>query len=204
MVRHENRAANIARGGMAEPVNRVVVILGILGVALLSAGCARTNEWQEEVQLRDGDVLVIERRVRYRAPSGALGQPIGRQAIEERLTFSDPSTGRSVEWFEPRHEAKWLDRVDGQLWLVAMLTTPCESGFGHLPAWKAFSLRGERWIAAAADTAPEVSLPNLLTSDYPVTRHVTYVSLVDKNRLNRAYLARPRKGPIDFTVRPKC
>lgn len=90
----------------ASAIRRLLVILAL---AALLASCERTNRWQEEVQLSDGAVLKVDRAVSYRAPSGPLGQPIGRRALEERLSFADPGTGRVVEWHESRRRAVWLD-----------------------------------------------------------------------------------------------
>jgi hypothetical protein len=162
-------------------IRRVPVVIGL---GLLLAGCERTNRWQEEVQLSDGTVLKVDRAVSYRAPSGPLGQPIGRRALEERLSFADPGTGRHVEWHESRRTVFWMDRIDTQVWLVARLSTPCESGFGHLPLWQVYLLRGDQWEAVDPAGAPVVQARNLLTTDYPVTKQLRYVSLAEKQRLN--------------------
>jgi hypothetical protein len=74
----------------ASVIRRVLVILA-LGSLLTS--CERTDRWQEEIQLSDGAVLKVSRLVSYRSPSGALGQPSGRRALEETLSFADPGTG---------------------------------------------------------------------------------------------------------------
>jgi hypothetical protein len=162
-------------------------VLFVLAMSPLLAGCERTNRWQEEVQLSDGAVLRVDRVVSYRAPSGALGQPTGRRALGERLSFADPGTGRVVEWHESRRRAVWLDRIDTQFWLVAMLSTPCESGYGHLPLWQAYSLRDKRWHAAEPADVPVAPVRNLMTTDYPVTKQFRYVSVSDKQRVNAPY-----------------
>ena len=181
-------------------IRRVLVVIGL---GLLLAGCERTNRWQEEVQLSDGAVLRVDRVVSYRAPSGALGQPIGRLALEERLSFADPGTGLEVEWHESRRTAAWLDRIGTQLWVIGMLTTPCESGFSHLPPWQAYMLRGDRWEAVASADAPVVSGRNLMTTDYPVTKRLRYVSLSDKKRLNASYLTNSQY-PINLQRQGGC
>ena len=168
----------------ASAICRVLVVLGL---GLLLAGCQRTNRWQEEVQLSDGAVLKVDRVVSYRAPSGALGQPSGRRALEERLSFADPGTGRVVEWHEPRRTAVWLDRIGTQVWVVGRLTGACESGFAHLPVWQAYQLRNEQWREVDPAEVPVVPLRNLLTTDYPVTKQLRYVSLADKQRLKAPY-----------------
>jgi hypothetical protein len=68
-----------------------------------------------------------------------------------------------------------------------MLSTPCESGYGHLPVWQAYLLRDERWHAADPADVPLVPVRNLLTTDYPVTKELRYVSLSEKQRLNASY-----------------
>jgi hypothetical protein len=178
-------------------IRRVLVVIGL---GLLLAGCERTNRWQEEVQLSDGTVLKVDRAVSYRAPSGPLGQPIGRRALEERLSFADPGTGHDVEWHEPRRRAVWLDRIDTQFWLVAILSTPCESGYGHLPVWKAYSLRDEQWHAVDPANVPVTPVPNLLTTDYSIIKHLRYVSLSVKQRLNAVY----SMGAIDLLQKNGC
>jgi len=168
----------------ASVIHRVLVVLAL---SPLLASCERTNRWQEEVQLSDGEVLKVDRVVSYRAPSGALGQPSSRRALEERLSFADPGTGRVVEWHEPRRTAVWLDRIGTQVWVVGRLTGACESGFAHLPVWQAYQLRNEQWRAVDPAEVPVVPLRNLLTTDYPVTKQLTYVSVTDKQRLNASY-----------------
>ncbi len=171
----------------------------MIGLGLLLAGCERTNRWQEEVQLSDGTVLTVDRAVSYRAPSGPLGQPIGRRALEERLSFADPGTGHDVEWHEPRRTAVWLDRIGIQVWLVGRLSAPCEGEFGHLPVWQAYLLRGDQWEAVDPAGAPVVQARNLLTTAYPVTKQLRHVSLSDKQRLN-AY----PQDVIDLARRSGC
>ena len=175
-------------------------VLFVLAISPLLASCERTNRWQEEVQLSDGAVLRVDRVVSYRAPSGALGQPIGRQALGERLSFADPGTGRVVEWHESRRRAVWLDRIDTQFWLVAILSTPCESGYGHLPVWKAYSLRDEQWHAMDPANVPVAPARNLLTTDYPIIKRLRYVSLSVKQRLNATY----SKRAIDLLQKNGC
>jgi hypothetical protein len=177
------KAQSIAEDTMtcASAIRRVLVVLSL---GLLLPGCQRTNRWQEEVQLSDGTVLKVDRAVSYRAPSGALGQPSGRRALEERLSFADPGTDHHVEWHESRRTVFWLDRIDTHVWLVARLSTPCESGFGHLPVWQAYLLHDEQWHAVGPADLPVVPLRNLLTTDYPVSKQLGYVSLADKQRLN--------------------
>jgi len=178
-------------------IRRVLVVIGL---GLLLAGCERTHWWQEVDQLSDGTVLKVDRAVSYRAPSGPLGQPIGRRALEERLSFADPDTGSHVEWHESRRTVFWLDRIDTQVWLVARLSTPCESGFGHLPLWQVYLLRGDQWEAVDPAGAPVVQARNLLTTDYPVTRQLRHVSLSDKQRLNARY----RQDAIDLARKSGC
>lgn len=178
-------------------IRRVLVVIGL---GLLLAGCERTNRWQEEVRLSDGTVLKLDRAVSYRAPSGPLGQPIGRRALEERLAFTDPRTGRDVEWHESRRTVYWLDRVGTQTWVVARLSTPCESGFSHLAVWQAYSLRDEQWHAVDPTRLPVVPVRNLLTTDYPVTKQLRYVSLAEKRRLNAPY----PQGAIDWARQNGC
>jgi len=178
----------------------ILRVLFVLGLGLLLASCERTNQWQEEVQLSDGTVLKVDRAVSYRAPSGALGQPSGRRALEERLSFADPGTGRHVEWHESRRTVFWLDRIDTQAWVVARLSTPCESGFGHLPVWQAYLLRGDQWEAVDPAGAPVVPVRNLLTTDFPVTKQLRYVSLSDKQRLN----APSPQDAIDLARKSGC
>jgi hypothetical protein len=180
------------------PASRRVLV--ILAIGALLTGCERTNRWQEEVQLSDGTVLKVDRAVSYRAPSGPLGQPIGRRALEERLSFADPGTGRHVEWHESRRTVFWLDRIDTQVWVVARISTPCESGFGHLPLWQAYLLRGNEWEAVDPADALVVPVRNLLTTDYPVTKQLRYVSLSDKQRLNAPY----PQDAIDLARRSGC
>jgi hypothetical protein len=178
----------------------ILRVLFALGLGLLLASCERTNRWQEEVQLSDGTVLKLDRAVSYRAPSGPLGQPIGRRALEERLSFADPDTGRHVEWHESRRTVFWLDRIDTQVWLVARLSTPCESGFGHLPLWQVYLLRGDQWEAVDPAGAPVVQARNLLTTAYPVTKQLRYVPLSDKRRLNAPY----SQDAIDLARKSGC
>jgi hypothetical protein len=92
-----------------------------------------------------------------------------------------------VEWHESRRRAVWLDRIDTQFWLVAMLSTPCRSGYGHLPLWQAYSLRDKRWHAADPADVPVAPVRNLMTTDYPVTKQFRYVSVSDKQRVNAPY-----------------
>jgi hypothetical protein len=181
----------------ASAIRRLLVILAL---AALLTGCERTSRWQEEVQLSDGAVLRVDRAVSYRAPSGALGQPIGRQALGERLSFADPGTGRVVEWHESRRRSVWLDRIDTQFWLVAILSTPCESGYGHMPVWKAYSLRDEQWHAVDPANVPVAPVRNLLTTDYSIIKHLRFVSLSVKQRLNATY----SKGAIDLLQKNGC
>lgn len=175
-------------------------VLVVLALGTLLASCERTNRWQEEVQLSDGAVLKVNRLVHYRAPTGALGQPIGRPALEERLSFADPGTGRDAEWHESRRRVYWLDRIGDQTWVVAMLSTPCESGFGHLPLWQAYLLRDGQWHAMDPADVPVVPVRNVLTTDYPVTKQLRYVSLSDKQRLNAPY---PQEA-IDLLQKSGC
>ena len=168
----------------ASAIRRLLVILAL---ASLLTGCQRTSRWQEEVQLSDGAVLRVHRVAFYRAPGGALGQPTSRQALGERLSFTDPGTGRVVEWHELRQRAVWLDRIDAQFWLVAILSTPCESGYGHLPVWQAYSLRDEQWHAMDPANVPVDPVRNLMTTDYPIIKRLRYVSLFVKQRLNATH-----------------
>ena len=123
-----------------------------------------------------------------------------RQALEERLSFADPGTGRVVEWHESRRRVYWLDRVGDQTWVVPKLSTPCESGFGHLPLWQAYQLRDGQWYAVDLADVPVVPVCNMLTTDYPVTKPLRYVSLSDKQRLNAPY----RHCAIDTVSKRGC
>lgn len=182
------------------------LILAVFSAIALSA-CGRTNRWTEEVELSDGTVLTIDRAVLYRPPEGGLEKSGAyRPAREERMTFIDPATGRKLEWYKPHRTATWLDRIDGQLWIVGELSTVCYTGYAEQPVWAVYRLRGKQWIPVAAADAPGVSVPNLLldTKTYRVTRQLSHVSLAEKRRLNDLSRVAPHFRSIDLHLVPKC
>ena len=117
----------------------------VILLLLTLTGCERTARWQEHVQLSDGTVLVVDRAVHFER-RGQIGLGSAWVPIDERLDFKDPASGISLEWQYLYRIAGVVDRVDGQFWVFARLTTNCLAGL-----CRAASMDGLRlgWSAVA-------------------------------------------------------
>jgi hypothetical protein len=178
----------------------LIRIFATLGLAALASGCQRTSSWDEEVQFADGTVLTVDRAVLFGRRDMAIGQSHNaRRVIEERLTFTDSESGQKVVWQQPHRIVSWIDRIDGQYWIVAKTTTACEAGYIGRPYWVAYVLRDSDWVEVSAEQAPAVKTPNLLlgTGSYAMVKDLTRVNLNLKRNLDTQFQIR---NPRDLTI----
>lgn len=184
----------LVAGGFA-----VLVALAWFLVALISV-----TSWREQVQLRDGSVITIDRRMKYEV-GGELGQGVGWHSVEEELTFRDPKTGEKVRWKGPDQVAMFLDRIDGDWWLVAFQTA-CHPPDRGKRLWQAFRLDESGWTALEIGSRPNIDSPNLLldASTRDVTRLLSEVSLELKRHLNSSSRIAPLLRSIDLRTERRC
>ena len=177
----------------------------VILLLLTLTGCERTARWQEHVQLSDGTVLVVDRAVHFER-RGQIGSGSAWVPIDERLDFKDPASGISLAWQSPYRIAGVVDRVDGQFWVFARLTTDCLAGFVGRSRWMAFVWDGQQWQPVEADAAPVRTVPNLLVDAhvYGVASVLRKLDLADKARLDERSQSLPDVRSIDLRTKSRC
>jgi len=90
--------------------------LTLVTVAFLTTlliGCKSTVNWQEEVKLRTGETITIEREVRHAGGGGAWPQGQGTVPKHHLIRFRyPPKTGPLIEWHSTKFDmprASWAE-----------------------------------------------------------------------------------------------
>lgn len=82
----------------------LLILISILGAANMTAcgflGIGSTEKWKEEVQLSDGRVIVVYRKIIYEMGGGEWSSnPSGLKPKEDYILFDHPDVaGKIVEW----------------------------------------------------------------------------------------------------------
>jgi len=186
----------------ASVIRRVLVVLA-LGPFL--ASCERTNGWQEEVRLDDGQVIVLARQVSYEKAGGEWGRDSAWRPSGEQLAFINPLTGKQVTWAEPYRIASVVDVIDGTVWIIARQQA-CRPEDRGKPLWRAFALSATGWSPVGPDEAPTVSKPNLAldSANYSKTAHWQFVSIPQKQALDEASRVDARMKRIQWRSELDC
>jgi hypothetical protein len=173
------RSAPLRKLGLAAVIMIVVMFVCWLLLPVLTS---RTSSWQEDVQLSDGSVLTVD-RVREFQLTGQLGEGSGWAGVQDRLSFRDASTGRTVRWQADRRDLALLDRINGRYWLVAS-SNDCYPDQEGQRLLQAYVLDGSDWIRVEPEQAPQITAPNLVRwPTYQRSRNWDHVSLQTQREL---------------------
>ena len=165
------------------------VVAGVLMfIALQTRDAFRCRVWQEEVQLSDGTVLEVHRKVRFeKTRGGAASQTRGDgwMAYGEDLSFVDPGTGRVVEWSGHRRIAALLNQIDGQ-YVVAAAQPRCSSEDRGQPLWMVYVFTPTGWKTGKMSGLTNDRTPNLAldAGNYNKTKGWTRLTIGQKSRLD--------------------
>lgn len=101
----------VVNGGCMSADKQVLAGLGrTLALALLLAfvtACSKTVKWTEEVQLSDGQVLIVERSTHFRPGGGEIVRSSGWKPEYSVIRFRYPSdSSKVVEWRTTRYDAE--------------------------------------------------------------------------------------------------
>jgi hypothetical protein len=147
-------------------------------------GCDVTREWQEEVTLHDGKIVVVERKV-IKEFTAALGAPPYRHK-ESRIALANPI---KVEW-RGDLEPIAFDVSGGDAFVVIDLIGkggPCQQYGNPNPPFVYFRSRdGGVWERVDAGTVPSTLRQNLLLNwDRPELESIRgRLNLKEKESLN--------------------
>jgi hypothetical protein len=182
----------------------LLVISGFAVLVTVAYWLTAVTSWQEQVQLRDGSVITIDRRIRHER-TGHLGELGGWNVVEEVLTLRDPRTGEKLTWRGPYRVAMFLDRVDGSWWLVAF-QSKCQRADRGKPIWQAVRLDESGWATITSGPLPSDKTPNLLldATKHSVTRRLSEVSLQMKRELDSRSMVGPLLRSIDLHTSRRC
>ena len=183
------------------------LVLAISLVATITGCTSTTREWEEEVQLSDGTVLAIQRKIRFEKASGAIGQPGGDGWIcdGENLSFVEPGTGRVIEWSGHRRTAALLDRIDDQYVIVAAQAR-CEFEDRGQPLWLVHVLTPTGWEARTTTGLTSHRAPNfaLDSRSYSKTKGWSRLTIAQKPQLDAASRVGWELKMIDLNDPTKC
>lgn len=188
--------------------NIAVLLLGTIGLAVAAWAvnvATLTTRWREDVQLSDGSTLTVARSIKHRR-GGELGLGTVKWALEERLSFRDLATGRTIVWQAPHRIAARVDRVDGSYWVVGHLTTRCLAEHAREPVWVAYQYASGKWHPVDASRAPPFIKPNLLLDSYNYsdTSRLQHVTLNDKNEFDSSSTTDAIYRSIDLILMQRC
>lgn len=147
-------------------------VAGALAITL-SVGACSGSSWKEEVQLHDGQKIIIERSIE-RGGRSEIGQapPIK----EQRLSFQMPGADGKVEWFDKFSEdtgganflPMLLDIDKGVAYLV-VYPMGCQSynKWGRPnPPYVVFGYQANAWQRVPLEALPQsIKTPNLVFSN---------------------------------------
>ena len=165
------------------------------------------SKWKEEVQLSDGNVLLVTREVHYIPSGGEMFRSSPWIAGSERLTFVDPATKQQLTWqlpekdhtyvqnwsrkqvterTEPLRVAWYLDRYDGQFVLVAMQTVCGATALKGEPQYRAYfmSPSGTREVPMSEIHPSAPANMAFDARNYGKSSKWTRLTLAEKERLN--------------------
>jgi hypothetical protein len=159
--------------GMMKRFTRLGLLL-MLGVSI--SACSSSKSWKEEVQLHDGRVMVVERHINLAAPS----IDVGRQELDERVTFTPPDSKNEITWKSDFNKIpddpqgllgiQLLDIVNGTPYIV---TRPVGCiGFNRWnrpnPPYVFFKYEGDKWKRIVLEEFPAgLSMANVILSSPP-------------------------------------
>jgi len=173
--------------------------VGVVALGVVS-GCSgkQTYQWQEEVLLHDGRVIVIDRSVRTGEVPVEIGQPPGES--DYTLTFN-ASDGKSVTWDggRDRFVPMILDFVDGVPYVVALGATGLVYPVEGCPAPPYFFFR---WRAGEWERIPYGDFPKALR-DANLTAGLTYRTPFNEKVARRELVTRDDVRMLLRTANPE-
>ena len=94
----------------------------LIGVAFNILGCDGSEKWKEEVQLSDGQIIVVERETLHEGGGGEIiSNRSGTKPKERIIRFVYPNgSGKMIEWRSTK--------VDERMWPEKPLILDMESG----------------------------------------------------------------------------
>jgi hypothetical protein len=148
------------------------LLLWLLLVISLLAGCARSEQWIDEAVLHDGRTIDVHRTVIFNFGSGDLSQALRRWPNQFALEAVNPYTGKRVKWSGERNiNPILLDFIDGVPYLVVTSNFIHRHGslYGcpEIPfAFLRYDDKAVRWAPIAQGEAPKVLRRANLSPDY--------------------------------------
>lgn len=167
----------------------IALILGVVAwkaIPVIDYFTGKTIDWKQEAPLRDGRMLIVERRSKL-SPSNPFDLS-SRMEIEQTLTFKHPDTDEKIKWTIPDGLHPVMIDFDRGI-PYFLLETAMSSDFSKWgcpnPPWLAYRYQNGKWNHIAFEEAPStLILLNLITDSKNaktgpgVLPHKSYVSAV--------------------------
>jgi len=180
-------------------------LAAILATGILATACTKSENWEEEVKLSTGEVVVVTRTQTYERYS-ELGAPgDGWLRVEARLKFTPPIAGSApVTWQADLHPLI-LDLANGNPVIVAKADY-CEQYYRHghpIPPYMVFEFLDGQWKRSKLSATHANAKANLL---------LNVEDRGDRSRVTIDFKSRSNSRPglpinirqIDFSYRMVC
>jgi hypothetical protein len=164
-------------------LRKALLVLLVIGGASHLAACSKDVQWDEEVQLKDGRVIVATQRRRceggdYRAKTDA-----SCMARESWLTFSLPEfSGEKIVWHESL-KPMVLNVHQGKLFVIGRAPSTLEfRTYGATnPPYFGFRWADGAWVRIPFSEIPDAIYDaNMLIENIPTTA-TTFLTVGEKN-----------------------
>ncbi len=155
--------------GSSQIFRGVIIILLFISATTASAFCTRTSDWAEDVLLRDGRVIKIDREVcsTFQFVSGDEGSMKLFASWPDKywIKFEHPDTHETIKWQgEQYFDPALLDFVEGVPYLVVRgrpdKSTEKIYGCPELPyiylKFEKNGLWGKKWTPIPVELAPDI------------------------------------------------
>jgi len=134
------------------------------------------REWSEDVELDDGDVVTIERRVEFTKSNSLSGDTYGTSVRKSTLAIKGEDTALPV-WNDVLLPLVLYRDQETDEWVLVASTTSCVTYTSRgrpKPTYWEFRLQSSGWVETALSPASLERRTNLLyLYDDPVPRHLT-------------------------------
>jgi hypothetical protein len=167
---------------------KAMLFIASVAALLLNGGCAKTVQWQEEVKLNDGRIIVVTQKRRCEGGNYTANKDATCIARESWLTFRLPEfSGHEIEWHE-NLKPMTINVNDGHLYLVGLPPTSLEFRKYGMPSPPYLGFRWDKndWIRIEFTQIPKsIYETNMLIENIPRNRtHLLRLTVKDSELEN--------------------
>jgi hypothetical protein len=157
--------------------------LGIFSTSCISQGASGKLNWQEEVKLLDGRIIVVNQQRRYDGPyDGRIYRGVPR---ESWLTVKLPETGNQETTWHEKLKPSNLNIVNGKLYIVGIPPTTREFRLYNQPRppYIGYVFENKTWRRILFDEIPVAMYDMNLSQDSENYIQAGQITLTDKVKM---------------------